>query len=258
MPGFQFRHRPDGVAPTILRCPVKGPQTVGCGDIVKLESGGVELGQTGDTNLLGAACEPQAGATAYIDVIVDTDAVYGVADAYARAVGAFLDLNGGTGAQGLAPASNEDFVVFADSSASDETLVSIKTGRHHDRVGTGLPREGARLNSAIAQAVLRVHREFVGRGPAKAEAFFRGNVVVVVMEDVMTTAERSLVAEGRVEAATQVRRELQLTMQDALVAAVEGLVESRVVALMSDNNIDPDLAVEVFVLDRPVPGLGGR
>jgi hypothetical protein len=37
-------------------------------------------------------------------------------------------------------------------------------------------------------------------------------------------------------------------MRDDLVALVERETERKVIGFMSDNHIDPDLAVEVFVL----------
>jgi uncharacterized protein YbcI len=43
-------------------------------------------------------------------------------------------------------------------------------------------------------------------------------------------------------------------MEQTLVAAVEQLTGRKVVAFLSDNQIDPDMASEVFVLDRSVVG----
>jgi hypothetical protein len=38
-------------------------------------------------------------------------------------------------------------------------------------------------------------------------------------------------------------------MRDDLVAAVEGLTERKVIAFMSENHVDPDMAAEIFVLE---------
>jgi uncharacterized protein YbcI len=111
---------------------------------------------------------------------------------------------------------------------------------------------GGRLHLAIANAVVRVHRRCAGRGPTKAQAFSRGNVVVLVLANAMTTGERTLVDSGRFEAARLVRHELQQTMRTSLVDAVEELTGCRVVAFMSDSHADPDLIAELFILDRPV------
>jgi uncharacterized protein YbcI len=121
---------------------------------------------------------------------------------------------------------------------------------------------GGELNAAITRAIVAIHRRHLGRGPTKAQAFFRHNVVVVVLSDVMTTPERNLVGAGRAELVRDVRHRLQATMRDDVVAAVEELTGCVVTALMSDVDIASDTAAEVLVLDRPVHpdesgGLGG-
>jgi uncharacterized protein YbcI len=68
------------------------------------------------------------------------------------------------------------------------------------------------------------------------------------MQDTLTKAERSLVADGKQEEVLRGRHSLQRTMRGDLVAAVERLTGREVVAFMSDNHVDPDLACEIFVL----------
>ena len=109
-----------------------------------------------------------------------------------------------------------------------------------------------RLNQELARAIVRLHKRFLGRGPTKAQAFYRGNVVVVVMEDALTEAERRLAARGEREAVLSMRRRYQDAMREDLVDAVEVLTGCRVEAFMSSSHIVPDLAAEIFVLDRPV------
>jgi uncharacterized protein YbcI len=46
-------------------------------------------------------------------------------------------------------------------------------------------------------------------------------------------------------------------MRTELVEAIEALTGCGVLALVSDNSIEPDLAVELFVLDRSVEDDGG-
>jgi uncharacterized protein YbcI len=116
------------------------------------------------------------------------------------------------------------------------------------------PPAGGRINRAIVNAVVRVHVARVGRGPTKANAFSSGNVVVVLLHDPFTVAERSLLVDGRQAAVRQMRRELEPGMRDDLADAVAGATGCGVEAVMSDIHFDPDVSVEVFVLDRPVPG----
>ncbi len=134
MPGFKFRYRLCGAPPTIEDLTFKDTETLSKGDLVNLESGEIDLAATADTNLLGAILETQAGvdSTTKAKVITDGDAVYGVTDANARVKGATLDISGATGAQGVAASTNKEFVVVAASSATEETLVRINVGKHHN------------------------------------------------------------------------------------------------------------------------------
>jgi len=47
------------------------------------------------------------------------------------------------------------------------------------------------------------------------------------------------------------RRLSQRAMAEEMKAAVAGLTGREVLALMSDNHLDPDIAVQVFVLEPP-------
>jgi uncharacterized protein YbcI len=111
------------------------------------------------------------------------------------------------------------------------------------------------LNAAVARAVVGIYRAVRGRGPTKARATFRGDVVVVVLEDVLTAAERSLILSGQAEEALTVRRKVHDVMRRLLGQAVADLTGAHVRASLGDSQHDPDMAVEVFVLDRPVDPL---
>lgn len=112
---------------------------------------------------------------------------------------------------------------------------------------------GGRLNAALANAIVQIHNQYLGRGPSKGQAFFRDRVVVVVMEETLTKAERSLIDAGRGDHVLGMRQEFQRTMEDDVIQAVEELTGCKVLAFMSDNHIAPDMAAELFVLDRAVP-----
>lgn len=130
--GFRFRYRLCGAPPTIQTLTIKDDETLTKGDLVNLESGEIDLAATNDNALVGVVLETKAGtdSTTTYKVIVDDDAVYGVYDANARAVGATLDIAGTTGAMTVASSSNVDLQVVANSTASEETLVKIAHGEH--------------------------------------------------------------------------------------------------------------------------------
>lgn len=111
---------------------------------------------------------------------------------------------------------------------------------------------GGELNAAIARAVVGIHRHHVGRGPTKAQVFFRHNVVVTLLGDVLTRAEQTLIENGEHATVLELREQLHEAMRPELVAAVERLSGRTVTVFMSDAHLEPDMAVEVFVLDRAV------
>jgi uncharacterized protein YbcI len=111
------------------------------------------------------------------------------------------------------------------------------------------PRTDGPLSADITRAVVGVFRDYTGRGPTKARTFLNENTVHVLLEDTMTTAERQLAVDGEEEFVLDIRRKFQKTMRNDLVAAVEELGGRKVVAFMSDNTIEPDMALESFVLE---------
>jgi uncharacterized protein YbcI len=260
MPGFDFRYRRGGGDPTVRTLVFTNTETLTRGDLLTFKDNGVRLAAAGDTTLVGAATETIDGraSVTFIRVIADADAVYAVEDTHARSRGDLLVLTGATGAQGVSAGACE-LVVEADSTAQDETLVAIAASCHQaPGVAANRPRPtGSDLNAALARLVTRYYRENTGRGPTKTQAFYRGEVLVVVLEDTLTKAEQSLVARGRPDAVLHMREAFQETMRAEMVATVEELTGAHVRAFMSANSIEPDITVETFILDAPVRGEPG-
>ena len=107
------------------------------------------------------------------------------------------------------------------------------------------------LSAAISNSVVQCIREYTGRGATKARTAIANDMIVTRMEDTLTKGERSLADSGKGDMVTEIRRCFQMTMRDELVGRVEQLTGRRVIAFMSDNHIEPDMAVEVFVLAPP-------
>jgi uncharacterized protein YbcI len=108
------------------------------------------------------------------------------------------------------------------------------------------------LNAALARAIVRIHRNVVGRGPTKAQAFFRHNVVVILMREVLTPLERTLAANDGADSVRAIRRECREAMNADLQQAVESLTGCEVEVCLGDTDVEADTAVLVFTLDRPV------
>jgi uncharacterized protein YbcI len=96
--------------------------------------------------------------------------------------------------------------------------------------------------------VVQLMREYTGRGPTKARTYINDDLITVVLQDTLTMGERSLVRDGEIELVLASRKAFQRTMSTQMIAAVERLSGRTVFAFLSDNHIDPDVAVESFVL----------
>lgn len=104
------------------------------------------------------------------------------------------------------------------------------------------------IPAAISNAVVRLMSEYTGRGPTKARTHVHEDLITVVLQDTLTKGERSLVRDGASDLVLRMRKAYQTTMADDLVAAIEMITQRRVMAFLSDNHIEPDVAIESFVL----------
>jgi len=112
---------------------------------------------------------------------------------------------------------------------------------------------GGELNAAVTSALVGIHTRYLGRGPKTASTFHHGNVLVTLMHDVLTHAERSLTETGQAEVVNHIRHLFQGAMEADFREAVERLTRRKVLAFISGNHIEPDIAAELFILDGP-PG----
>jgi uncharacterized protein YbcI len=109
--------------------------------------------------------------------------------------------------------------------------------------------EGGALNAAISRTVVRLLAEAAGRGPTKARTTIDRDLIVVVLQDSLTSGERYLARSDRGEQVLQTRRAYQEAMRSDCIASVEDLTGRTVRAFMSANHIEPDFAAEVFILE---------
>jgi uncharacterized protein YbcI len=101
----------------------------------------------------------------------------------------------------------------------------------------------------ISTATVQLLHEYTGRGPTKAKTTINEDLVTVVLGDTLTKGERTLVEAGRSDRVLELRHDYQLVMRERLVEIVERQLDRKVIAFMSQNHIDPDLAIETFVLE---------
>jgi uncharacterized protein YbcI len=112
--------------------------------------------------------------------------------------------------------------------------------------------DGGELNAALTKALVGIQTEQLDRGPTSAIAFHRGNVVVAVMHDVLTPAERALAQNGSHNDIDQARAAFPAGDGGRLPRGGRAIDGRCVVAFFGVNHLEPDVAAEIFVLDEPV------
>lgn len=106
--------------------------------------------------------------------------------------------------------------------------------------------------AAISNGLMHLHMEFYGRGPTKAKSHFADDAVVCILWDGFTKVEETLIARGEAEAVEGFRGTFQVAMEEQFVDVVEGATGRKVLAYMSQVHVDPDVAVELFLLEPEV------
>lgn len=119
--------------------------------------------------------------------------------------------------------------------------------------GSQQRRGNGALNAALANELGKLIADFTGRGAQRSRAFIDQDVVVCVLEDGATMAERNLVAAGKAELVRFQRDALQMAMAPQLIEAVQRLTDRTVRTFMSGMDEFGNSQVEVFILE-PEPG----
>jgi uncharacterized protein YbcI len=102
--------------------------------------------------------------------------------------------------------------------------------------------------SQIASAFVGLHSRYYGRGPTKSRVYAEGDLVVVILEETFTPAERTLIEQGQSAGIQEIRRNFQLIMADQFKSVVEQATGRKVRSFTSETDLENDIAVEVFIL----------
>jgi uncharacterized protein YbcI len=136
-------------------------------------------------------------------------------------------------------------------SERDATHPATPAPEHHAPAADGErpdPTPGEAL-AQISTALVQLHRRYYGKGPTKAKTHQVNDTVISILRGGFTTVERTLIDEGRSESVHSMRRSFQDVMEDQFTAVVEGATGRKVVAYVSQVHENPDLAVEIFLLE---------
>lgn len=116
---------------------------------------------------------------------------------------------------------------------------------------------GGQLLAAISTNIVKILREHYGRGPMKAKTYALDDIIVVVMRGSgFTPLEKTIMDSGEPERVIAMREDFQRVMAGRYKETIESLTGRKVVAFLSQAHVEPDITMEVFFVDGPLPGFG--
>jgi uncharacterized protein YbcI len=98
----------------------------------------------------------------------------------------------------------------------------------------------------ISNAIVQLHKEYVGRGPAKARTHIEDDVVVCVLEGGFTRAEQTLEERTGHAAVVEMRLQLEDAMKRDIIDVLRAVLGRQVRSFMSAS--DPRQNLEVLVM----------
>jgi uncharacterized protein YbcI len=105
------------------------------------------------------------------------------------------------------------------------------------------------LLTNISNALVRLHKEYYGKGPTKTKTFVVDDTVVCILRGGFTAVERTLVSSGRDDAVKVIRHAFQEAMGSRFTQVIEDALERKVIAYLSQVHTGPEVSVEVFLLE---------
>jgi uncharacterized protein YbcI len=116
---------------------------------------------------------------------------------------------------------------------------------------------GGNLLAAISTSIVGILRDHYGRGPMKAKTYALDDIIVVVMRGSgFTPLEQTIMDSGSPDRVIAMREDFQRVMKRRYEETIKELTGRNVVAFLSQAHVDPDITVEMFFIDGPLPGFG--
>jgi uncharacterized protein YbcI len=112
--------------------------------------------------------------------------------------------------------------------------------------------------SQLSREIVQLHARLYGRGPTKARSYLHGDYAVCILEEVFTTAERTLIDAGSGDHVSDTRKKFQEAVGEEFVEVVERITGRRVRVFLSQVDVDTNLALEFFIFAEPDGAGKGR
>ncbi len=110
---------------------------------------------------------------------------------------------------------------------------------------------GSRLTDAISAAMVELYAEFYEHARTTATTYINDNIVVCVLENILSADETAQIDDGSSGDVIDGRVAFQEGAEDEFTAAIERLTHRSVTAFLSANQTAPGVACELFFLEAP-------
>jgi uncharacterized protein YbcI len=110
--------------------------------------------------------------------------------------------------------------------------------------------QNRRTAQAISNAITKLQREHYGRGPDGVRTVVGYDHIICFLENTFMPVEMTLIDAGESDAVRQTRLAFQRAMEDRFKHTIEEITGRKVRAFLSQVSLNPDISVEVFVLER--------
>ena len=110
---------------------------------------------------------------------------------------------------------------------------------------------GSQLTDAISAAMVELYSEFYDHARTTATTYINDNIVVCVLENILSARETAQIDHGNGSDVIDGRVAFQTNTEDEFTAAIERLTQRSVTAFLSANQTTPGVACELFFLEAP-------
>jgi uncharacterized protein YbcI len=109
--------------------------------------------------------------------------------------------------------------------------------------------ERGQMLADVSNAIVRIHKQFYGKGPVRARAHLSHDLLTVILEGGFTRSEQTLNDHGHEREVLSSRLAMQDAVENEFRTAVETILYRAVRSFMSANDPANDLQAEIFVLE---------
>lgn len=123
----------------------------------------------------------------------------------------------------------------------------LNDDEHHD----ARPLEdGEPLLRRLSTEMVRLQKSAFGKGPTRAKSYMFDDMLMIVMRDGLTVAEKTMLEFGQEDLVRNFRQQFENEMTARLVELIERLTNRKVLTYQSQVMFNPDVIVEMFVFDQ--------